>query len=213
MNGQQLDQVKEEKDLGVLIDDELKFHKQTAAAIKTANRVLGVVKKSFSYFDDRNLPLIYKSLIRPHLEHGNIVWGPFYKEDKMAIERVQRRATKLVPRIKHYTYEERLRELHLPSLLHRRRRGDMIFAYKLVTGRLNINKDDFFRISHLTTRGHKQKIYKEHATKLPRINTFSNRIVKDWNDLTSQIVESSSINSFKNNLDNHWKNEIYATPF
>ena len=213
MNGQQLDQVKEEKDLGVLIDDELKFHKQTATAIKTANRVLGVVKKSFSYFDDRNLPLIYKSLIRPHLEYGNIVWGPFYKEDKMAIERGQRRATKLVPRIKHYTYEERLRELHLPSLLHRRRRGDMIFAYKLVTGRLNINKDDFFRISHLTTRGHKQKTYKEHATKLPRINTFSNRIVKDWNDLTSQIVESSSINSFKNNLDNHWKNEIYATPF
>ena len=122
----------------------------------------------------------------------------------MAIERVQRRATKLVPRIKHYTYEERLRELHLPSLLHRRRRGDMMFAYKLVTGRLNINKDDFFRISHLTTSGHKQKIYKEHATKLPRINTFSNRIVKDWNDFTSQIVESSSINSFKYNLDKHW---------
>ena len=100
----------------------------------------------------------------------------------------------------------------------------MIFTYKLVTGRPN--KDDFFRISHLTTRGHKQttrghlttrghkqKMYKEHATKLPRINTFSNRIVKDWNDLSSQIVESSSINSFKNNLDNHWKNEIYATPF
>ena len=101
MNGQQVDQVKEEKDLGVLIDDESKCHKQTTAAIKTANRVLGVVKKSFSYFDDRNLPLIYKSLIRPHLEHGNIVWGPFYKEDTMAIGRVQRRATKLVPRIKH----------------------------------------------------------------------------------------------------------------
>ena len=90
MNGQQLDQVKEEKDSGVLIDDELKFHKQTAASIKTANRVLGVVKTSFSYFDDRNLPLIYKSLIRSHLEYGNIVWGPFYKEDKMAIERVKK---------------------------------------------------------------------------------------------------------------------------
>ena len=78
----------------------------------------------------------------------------------MAIERVQRRATKLVPRIKHYTYEERLRELHLPSLLHRRRRGDMMFAYKLVTERLNINKDDFFRISHLTTRGINKKFTK-----------------------------------------------------
>ena len=76
MKGQNLDQVKEENDLGVLIDDELKFHKQTADAITRANRILGVVKKSFFFFDDKNLPLIYNSLIRPHLEYGNIVWGP-----------------------------------------------------------------------------------------------------------------------------------------
>ena len=72
------------------------------------------------------------------------------------------------------TYGERLGELHLPSLLHRSRQGDIIFVYKLVTGRLNINKDDFFRISHLTTKRQKQRFYKEHATQLPRINTFSN---------------------------------------
>ena len=85
-------QVNEEKDLGVLVDNELKFHK--------------------------TLPLLYTSLGRPHLEYGNLVWGPFFKADSIAVERVQRRATKFVQPIKDLSYEERLRNLNLPSLLH-----------------------------------------------------------------------------------------------
>ena len=100
MDGKKLDQGKEEKDLGVLIDNELKFPKQTAAAIKRANSVLGVIKKSFTLLDVSTLPLLYKSLVRPHLEYANVVWGPYYKEDIKAIERVQRRATKLVSQYK-----------------------------------------------------------------------------------------------------------------
>ena len=57
MNGHKLDQLQEEKDLGVLIDDELEFHKQTSAVIKKANMVLGIVKKSFACFDSKTLPL------------------------------------------------------------------------------------------------------------------------------------------------------------
>ena len=67
--------------------------------------------------------------------------------------------------------------------------------------------------SHLRTRGHKYKIYKEHATKLPRIKTFSNRIVNVWNELPAEIVEADSINSFKNKLDKHWIEKVYETPF
>ena len=65
---------KNNKHLGVLINNELKFHKQTTAAIKTANPILCVVRKSSSFFDDRHV-LIYKS----HLGYGDIVWGPFFK--------------------------------------------------------------------------------------------------------------------------------------
>ena len=127
MNGHKLDQVQEEKDLGVLIDDELKFHKQTSAVIKNANMVLRIVKKSFACFDSKTppllykslvyaptwsmatwyaLPLLYKSLVRPHLEYGNVVWGPSYKADMKAIEGVQRRATKLIPALKNNTYKK-----------------------------------------------------------------------------------------------------------
>ena len=189
--------------MGVLIDNELKFHKQTAAAIKRANSVLGVIKKSFTLLDVSTLPLLYKSLIRPHLEYVNVVWGPYYKEDIKAIEGVQRRATKLVTQHRDLPYEDRLRALNLPSLAQRSRRGDMIFTYKLMIGKTNISKDDFFTSTNLTTRGHQFKNLKRQASKLPRINTFSNRIVNDWNQLPSKIVQTTSINSFKNRLDKH----------
>ena len=156
---------------------------------------------------------IYKALVRPHLEYGNVIWGSFFRGDIIAIEKVQRRATKLVPLIKYLTYEERLRALNLPSLAHRRKRGDMIYTYKILTGKMNMNKDEFFKLSQQTTRGHPLKLYKQHATKLTRINTFSNRIINDWNGLTSEIVTAISINSFKNKLDKHWKGRIFDAPF
>ena len=58
MNGYTLEQVTEEKDLGIIIDNELKFHKHTAMAIKKANRILGLIKKSFVNLDTKSLPLI-----------------------------------------------------------------------------------------------------------------------------------------------------------
>ena len=51
---------------------------------------------------------LYKSLVRPIIEYGNPVWGPYYITDQRSIEGVQKRATKLISSIRHYTYPERL---------------------------------------------------------------------------------------------------------
>ena len=98
-------------------------------------------------------------------------------------------------------YEERLRHLEIPSLAQRRRRGDMIFTYKLITGQMNITKTDFFKMSNLSTRGHQHKIYKQHSSKLLRANVFSTRIVNDWNALPAEIIDAESATAFKNKLD------------
>ena len=148
--------------------------------------------------------------MRPHLEYGNVIWGPLYKEDIKAVEKVQRRATKIVLELKDFSYEDRLRALKLPSLLHHRRRGDMIYTYKIITAKINIHKEDFFKMSQLSTRGHQHKIFKEYAKKLTRINTFSRRILNDWNTLPPDIVNAQSIIYFKNKLDEHWKDK-YTT--
>ena len=85
-------------------------------------------------------------------------------------------------------------------------------TYKLVAGRMNLNKEYFLKAPHSTTRGHKYKIFKEHAAKFTRINSFSNRIVRNWNELTSGIVGAPSTNTFKHKLDAYWKEKRYDAP-
>ena len=74
MNGHILEGVTMQKDLEIIVDKELKFHEQTAAAVKKANQVLGIIKKTIYTKNKIKLPLLYKSLVRPHLEYANAVW-------------------------------------------------------------------------------------------------------------------------------------------
>ena len=211
MNGQYLKDVEDEKDLGVLIDSALKFHKQTAASVKNANSRLGLIRKTFASLDEKTLPLLFKSLVRSKLEYGNLIWGPFFKEDAKSIERVQRRATRMVPNLRHLEYKDRLRQLNLPSMKHRRRRGDMIFAYKIMSGKSKIKANDLFKLNSRTLRGHEFMIQKKRATKFLSTQVFSNRIVNDWNNLPQKVVTATSINRFKEEIDAHWKDEMFHT--
>ena len=63
-----------------------------------------------------------------------MIWHPRLRYDKLEVEKVQRRATRMIPSLKGLSYEERLRALNLPSLEHRRRRGDMLQVYKILNG-------------------------------------------------------------------------------
>ncbi len=78
MDGITLESVMEEKNLDVLIDDQLKFHKHVSAAVSKANQTLGIVKRTFNTLDKELLPIVYKHQVRPHLEYGNAIWHPWY---------------------------------------------------------------------------------------------------------------------------------------
>ena len=80
------------------------------------NKLLGMIRHSYTYLDNDTVKTLYTSLIRPHLEYGNTAWTPRFKKDMSLIESVQIRATKLSPAIKDLPYEQRLRILNLPSL-------------------------------------------------------------------------------------------------
>ena len=78
INNHVLEKSEQEKDLGVIIDKNLKFHAHTAAAVKKANQVLGLIKKSCHSRDSYTIKTLYKPMVRPHLEYGNAIWGPNY---------------------------------------------------------------------------------------------------------------------------------------
>ena len=213
IQGTTLQVVAEEKDLGIFVDEQLKFKKQAAATVSKANRILGLVRHSFALLDSVSLPILYKALVRPHLEYGNSIWGPFNMEDIRLVERVQRRATRLVQDIRHLPYEARLRILDLPSLLHRRRRGEMIEVFKIMRGLVDISKDDFFKPpSSAVTRGHSLKIAKTHAQSRARRNHLCVRAVNEWNGLPEWVVSSATLNCFKNNLDKYWVERKFEAP-
>jgi len=110
----------------ILTENQLKFHSHFTAVTSKARRLLGLIGKLFINLNFQTLPYLYKVIVRPTLEYGNIIWGPFHKGDENLIKQIQRKATRLVTSISHLSYEEQLRHLNLPSLNYRRYHGDII---------------------------------------------------------------------------------------
>ena len=96
-----LSEAKTEKDLGVIIDNRLSFTEHITAQVNKANRALGALKHTFKYMDKYTFKHLYKSLIRPHVEYASPVWSVRTKYNQDLLERVQRRATKIVPELNH----------------------------------------------------------------------------------------------------------------
>ena len=139
MGGQFLQVVTEEKDLGVIITDDLKVSKQCAKAAATANRVLGMIYRTFTYKDKETILILYKSLVRPHLEYCVQAWRPYLQKDINLLESVQRRATRMIANFSNLAYDERLFRLNLTTLETRRLRGDLIEVFKILKGFENVD--------------------------------------------------------------------------
>ena len=175
----------------------MKFHSNTALVVNKSNRLLGLLKHCFVI--STTFINLYKAIIRPVLEYGNTIWGPFYATDINNIENIQRKATKLVPTIHHLSYKDRLRSLKLPTLQYRRRRGDMIMLFNLLHDMYDFNISDLFTFTpnnHLT-RGHQFKSFKYRSRTDLRKHSFSRRVINSWSNLPGGIADATSTDNFK----------------
>jgi len=205
LNGTTIDSVESQKDQGILFDNQIKFHQHTSNIAAKANRLLGLIKRSFDHLDSNMLTKLFVSIVRPTLEYCNSVWGPSFILDQRKIEQVQRRAAKLLTPISDKPYKERLLILKLPSLTHRCYRGNMILLYKVLNNYFNSDFSSLYYSTTTTTaRGHCYKLFKFRTRLNCRTNYFFNRLVNDWNNLPDFIVNANSvIITFKSSIDSY----------
>ncbi|KAK4833062.1 LOW QUALITY PROTEIN: hypothetical protein QYF61_027724, partial [Mycteria americana] len=158
-----------EKDLGVLVDSRLNMSQQCAQVAKKANSIRACIRNRVG---KQSCPCTR------HLEYCVPFWAPHSKKDFEVLERVQRRATKLVKGLEQKSYEEQLRELGLFSLEKRRLRGDLVTLYR-----------------------NGLKLHQERFRLDSRKNFFTERVIKHWKGLPRQVVESPSLEVFKRRVD------------
>ena len=199
--GQTLEVTDLEKDLGVLISSDLKFSKQCIEVEKKAQKLLGYIQRQFQYRNKEIVLTLYNSLIRPLLEYAVQFWSPTLRKDIERLERVQARATKLIPSIRRLSYQDRLKALGLFSLETRRLRGQLIEVFKILNGFDNVDHRNLFSLNTNSTRNHGWKL------ELNRFNTsicenfFTYKICSTWNKLPTSVVNSTTVEQFKRNLD------------
>ena len=110
-------------------DTDMKLSEQCGIAASKGNQVLGLIRRSITYKGKKLIIPLYKAIVRPHLEYCIQTWRPYRKKDIDTLERIQRRATKMIPELRDLSYEERLKECGLTTLETRRLRGDQIEVF------------------------------------------------------------------------------------
>ncbi|MFG1588233.1 hypothetical protein ACDT12_13160 [Staphylococcus aureus] len=190
-------------DLGIIIGTNLNFKEHIRNQINKANMMLGLIKRHFKNLSVGAFLCLYKSLVRSQLEYAVQVWNPHNVGLIESLEKVQKRATKLVPICRNKSYSERLKILNLPSLYYRRKRGDLILLYNIINGMCDgCSCPALTPAPETRTRGHNnKKLCTRLAHKDCRKYYFSNRVVSDWNSLPQSVVDVPNVLLFKILLD------------
>ena len=204
MGGTMLCKTVKEKDLGVTMNANMKVSEQCRIAASKGNQILGMIRRNITYKEKGLIVPLYKAIVRPHLEYCIQAWRPYIRKDIDILEKVQRRTTKLITGLRDLSYDDRLKECGLTTLETRRLRGDQIEVFKILNGHENIDPNIFFKIkTGKITRGHDFTLVKGQNRLDFRQYSFSQRTVNEWNKLSADCVHSSSVNMFKNRIDNY----------
>ena len=121
-----LDRTTQEKDLGVTFSADMKVSEQCGIVASKGNIMLGLIRRTNMYKEKQLIVPLYKAILIPHLEYCIQAWRPYRKKDIDQLEIIQRRATKMITKLRDLSYENRLLQCGLTTLNTRRLRGDHI---------------------------------------------------------------------------------------
>ena len=198
INSSALESSNVEKDFGVMISADLKCTGHIGYVVLKASRLLGMLHRSIQSKVKAIILLLYISLVRPHLEYCVQAWSPYYRKDIDKLEKVQRRAVRMITDLRGALYREKLLELGLFSFEKRQIRADLVCLFRILKSIDKINSEALFSIfpASSITRGHSMKVV------LPRFKTaviryfFSSRVVSIWNTLPNDAVSCRTVTAF-----------------
>ena len=199
LDGSIIERVSSMNDVGVIIQSNLKFTQHCSNVIKKAHFVMRNIFNTFRYHNYNFYTKLYVCYIRPILEYASQVWSPRIVENINRIEKVQRYFTRRIVNNGTLSYVGRLELLGLQSLEHRRMLSDLVLFYKTVHGLTCVAVNDSYAFVNYH-RGHNYHLFKHYCRTDRRKWFWINRIVNNWNKITSETVNCQSISSFKRNI-------------
>ncbi len=184
------------KDLEIVLNNRLRAEHNVVSATNKACRIPFYMKRSYAALTPNIFLPLYLSC-----------------RDAEALEKVQKLALKFVKRLQHVPYEAAFKQIRLSSLTHRRIRGDLIAMLKITHGLLEFPMAPTF--AHPTRKELRGLAYTFHQRRCctrRRQFAITIRAVLFWNKLQADIVNASSVESFKTLLDAHWKSQFPEVP-
>ena len=164
LTGKDIAETKEEKDLGIFVDNKFKPNLNCNKVFKSANSVIGLIRRSIINKSEEGMMILYKTLVRPKVDYCIQVWRPHTRKDIKILEKIHRRFTKMIAGYKRKTYTERLKKLGITSLEERHNRADMIQVYKILNDKNNVYPTHFLMKSNRAGRNNALKLFKKNAS-------------------------------------------------
>jgi hypothetical protein len=201
MGNRPIDLVDNHRDLGVIVDNSLRFHTHIASIVNKAGGLAANLLRSTLCRSPDFMMTLFSAHLRPLLEFSSCVWNTGFIGDLRLLESVQRRWTRQIDGLGELHYASRLAALDMYSVKGRLLRADMIKCWKIFHDECIIGPNDIFVMAEqIGTRGHMFKIAHVHTSLECRKRFFSVRCIASWNSLPCAVVSAGSVGSFKSGL-------------
>ena len=186
-----------ERDLGVLVDNNLSFDNHIANTVRKSFGVINMMFRSIESRDPNLLVRLYKIYVLPIIEYGLPLSSPRFNKHNLKLERIQKFFTrKLFPEL---SYKERLIRTGLRSLEDRRNICDMVTTFKILRRELACSIPfEFLSLRNMhTTRGHELRLVRPPFHLDSRKYFFSVRSIPHWNALPFESMFLENSREFK----------------
>ena len=202
LNGVQLGETTEEKYLGITVDCKLSFAPHVNNVVANASKRIGVIHRVFGKCSNGIKLRLYNSLVLPTLEYCCTVWNPYLLGQQRQLEKVQKRATRVVLGNFNVSYCQALEKLNFLSLHTRRTSQRVLFCFKMLHGMVALSFDDYFEFRQCRElRGtHPLMLDVPHSRTDLHKNSFFSQTPVLWNDLPPSLCDQFSLNVFKTGL-------------